>query len=180
MSEAVCEEPRTESCCKSIIHIFAVCPDELPWRVLPPPASSHNYRTNISGCLFIPPFFFPSSFLFLLWMQLFSLAVGGPTTVIKHQLAHLQKCINEARRPAAGAAGYNLPVAPQQDNGRTVNHFLPTRLGATSDEQRGFQPAVDLLTSSQTVEARRLLTNKLFDHLSVVWLLSFCPLAACN
>lgn len=92
-------------------------------------------------------------------MQLFALTVGGPTTVIKHQLAHLQSCINEARQPAAGATGYNHPAAPQQDNGTAVNRYLPTRVGATSDELRDFQRAVDLLTSSQTVEARWLLTK---------------------
>lgn len=98
--------------------------------------------------------FFSSSFLFLHWVQLFALTVGGPTTVIKHQLAHLQSCINEARQPAAGATGYNHPAAPQQDNSTAMNRYLPTRLSATSDELRDFQPAVDLLTSSQTVEAR--------------------------
>lgn len=86
-------------------------------------------------------------------MQLFALTVGGPTTVIKHQLAHLQSCINEARQPAAGATGYNHPAAPQQDNGTAMNQYLPTRVSAASDELCDFQHAVDLLTSSQTVEA---------------------------
>lgn len=85
------------------------------------------------------------------------LNVGGPTTVIKHQLTHLQSCINEAQQLAAGATGYNHPVAPQQDNGTAMNHYLPTRVSSTSDELRDFQHAVDLLTSSQTVKACWLL-----------------------
>lgn len=101
--------------------------------------------------------FFPSSFLFLGRVQLLVLTVGGPTIVIKHQLAHLQSCINEAPQPAAGATGYNHPAAPQRDNGTAVNCYLPTPVLATSDEQRDFVHAVDLLTSSQSVEARRLL-----------------------
>ena len=103
--------------------------------------------------LLIHPSVFSSSFLFLRWVQLFALTVGGPTTVIKHQLAHLQSCINEARQPTAGATGYNHPAAPQQDNGTAVNHYLPTRVSGASDEQRDFQHAVDLLPSSQTAEA---------------------------
>ncbi|CAJ1059265.1 Hypothetical predicted protein [Xyrichtys novacula] len=79
-----------------------------------------------------------------LLQQLFALTVGGPTIVIKHQLAHLQSCINEARQPAAGATGYNHPAAPQRDNGTAVNRYLPTRALATSDEERDFLHAVDL------------------------------------
>lgn len=89
---------------------------------------------------------FASSFLFLRWVQLFTLTAGGPTTVIKHQLAHLQSRINEARQPAAGATGYNHPAAPQQDNGTAMNRYLPIRVSATSDEPCDFQHAVNLLT----------------------------------
>lgn len=95
-------------------------------------------------------FFFSSSFLFLGWVQLFALTAGGPTTVIKHQLAHLQSCINEARQPAAGATGYNHPAAPQQDNGTAANRYLATRAGAASDERRDLEHAADPRSSSQT------------------------------
>lgn len=111
----------------------------------------------MAHCLWLlirPSVFFFPFFLFLCWLQLFTLTVGGPTTVIKHQLAHLQSCINEARQPMAGATGYNHPAAPQQDNGTAVNRYLPTQVSATSDELRDFRHTVDLLTSSQTVEAR--------------------------
>ncbi len=108
----------------------------------------------MARCLWLlihPPFFF--FHVFVSSLQLFMLTVGGPTTVIKHQLAHLQSCINEARQPAAGATGYNHPVAPQQDNGTAMNRHLPTPASATSDELLDFRHAVDLLTSSHTVEA---------------------------
>lgn len=88
-----------------------------------------------------------SFFLFcvLCWLQLFA-----PTTVIKHQLAHLQSCINEAQQPTAGAAGCNQPAAPRQENGAAASRYLRLEAGATWLELRDLQRSVDLLTSSQT------------------------------
>lgn len=67
-------------------------------------------------------------FFVLVWYlcsaQLLVLTVIGPTTVIKHQLAYLQRSINEAPQPTVGATGYNHPAAPQQDDTATVNCYL--------------------------------------------------------
>lgn len=90
------------------------------------------------------------------------LNVGGPTTVIKHQLTHLQSCINEAQQLAAGATGCNHPAAPQQDNGTTMNHYLPTRVSSTFSTLLIFLPPVRLLKHAD------FSVNMLFDPLIVV------------
>lgn len=108
--------------------------------------SSVSLVINLSLC------FLCSSVLFLCSVQLFVLTVVGPTTVIKHQLAHLQSCINEAQQPRAGAKACNHPAALHHHNGSTMNCYLPIEGDTTSFELHDFQHSVDLLTSSQAAE----------------------------
>lgn len=148
-----------------LVEIYNSHPHHLSRRAAVECASSSYFRLQLQNkrasngsaqclCLLIYPcVFLCSSVLFLCYMQLFVLTVVGPTTVIKHQLAHLQSCINEAQQPTAGAKACNHPAALQHHNGWTMNCYLLIQGGATSFELRDFQHSVDLLTSSQAVEA---------------------------
>lgn len=93
----------------------------------------------------------PSAFFSLLLLHrvhLLPTSVGGPTAVIKHQLTHLQRRINEAQHPAAGATGCNHPAGLRRDNAPPLKSA----------------PHQSRVTSSD------FSVNKLFDRLFVVWL----------